>query len=1071
MTHRVLLGALSGLLSLCHGAEAVKAWQGEIMLPTYLEGAPSVNPPFDAFASTRFNYPYTLREEITARRVEQRWRALFLENEYLKCTVLPDIGGHLYSCTDKTNGAEMFYANPSIKKARVGYRGAWAAFGIEFNFPVSHNWVSMSPVDFAVVPHPDRSASVWVANQDRVYGMQWRVELILRPGSTVLEQKVRLFNPSPLRHRFYWWNNAAAEVWDDSRIIYPQRLSASHGFTFVDTWPINRAGLDLSVVGNHTAGPVSQFAHRSREPFMGVYHPRTNAGVVHYAPFEELPAKKIWAWGVDADGLDWRKALSDNSSGYVEIQGGLFRNQETYAFLQPQETLEFHEYWMPVREIGGFQRANLHAVVNIERRGGNRLGLNVTHAMERARLLVLGDGKTLVDETLDLSPARVLFRDLAAAASYSVKLTAADGRPLLEHQEGRYDMDGPDVEKPGPRPARPSAGAAASEGDSLATGQEYELNGRLLDAHACYRQGLERFPRSIELRRAAGRLAVQLMRYAEAEPLLSAAQQELSNDAEIHYYRGLALAGMEQMEEAKRQWQRALLFRSFRPAAALQLARLAARRGDLAEALDKARVVIAESPRATGAGWLEVALLRRAGRAAEARARLVDWLSVDPTSSLLRLEQEPPDDRLWAHLGAEPERLLDVVTAYLDAGFVAEALALLERNYPDVDPAHAEPGAVRPQQYPLVAYYRGYCRQLLGGSPQADFALASRQSTEYVFPSRPSTFAVLRAALGSNPNDATAHFLLGSLAMAGGMTEEAIRHWETARTLNPRIPVLHRNLGVTLLQLRDNPAQAARVLEEGLAADAANTELYSALSQALTLLGRPPADRVRVFERHPQPAAMPAALVYSRALALAEDRRFDEAEVLFASRFFPREEGGTNVRQVYLEVRLQRALADSRAGRAADALRGATELGQPVAGLDFTRDGMAPLLADARVQFLIAGIEDRAGQPAAAGRRRRALVDKHAGRLGAAGVYAYLAARALGDGRAAGLLERMRSRLEASGPAAAAAGGLALYSRALELRECGQTEEARAALQAAIRAADRNLSEHLSREALAALPR
>ena len=43
----------------------------------------------------------------------------------------------------------MFYANPSIKKALIGYRGAWAAFGIEFNFPVSHNWMSMSPVDFA----------------------------------------------------------------------------------------------------------------------------------------------------------------------------------------------------------------------------------------------------------------------------------------------------------------------------------------------------------------------------------------------------------------------------------------------------------------------------------------------------------------------------------------------------------------------------------------------------------------------------------------------------------------------------------------------------------------------------------------------------------------------------------------------------------------------------------------------------------------------------------------------------------------------------------------------------------
>ena len=83
----------------------------------------------------------------------------------------------------------MFYANPSIKKAKIGYRGAWAAFGVEFNFPVSHNWVSMSPVDFSVSKHSDGSASVWVGNIDRVYGMQWGVELVLSPASTLLEER------------------------------------------------------------------------------------------------------------------------------------------------------------------------------------------------------------------------------------------------------------------------------------------------------------------------------------------------------------------------------------------------------------------------------------------------------------------------------------------------------------------------------------------------------------------------------------------------------------------------------------------------------------------------------------------------------------------------------------------------------------------------------------------------------------------------------------------------------------------------------------------------------------------
>ena len=218
----------------------VRVWQGTLTLPTYEEGLPDPNPPFDQFAANRFNYPYTLRDNLTSHRVDHAWRAVYLENEYLKCSVLPDIGGHLYTCIDKISGKPMFYANPSIKKAAIAYRGAWAAFGIEFNFPVSHNWVSMSPVNFAFAKHDDGSASVTVGNIDRVYGMEWTVELILRPKSTVLEERVTLNNRSDVRHRFYWWNNAGIQVWDDSQIVYPMRFAASHGFTEIRPWPIDR---------------------------------------------------------------------------------------------------------------------------------------------------------------------------------------------------------------------------------------------------------------------------------------------------------------------------------------------------------------------------------------------------------------------------------------------------------------------------------------------------------------------------------------------------------------------------------------------------------------------------------------------------------------------------------------------------------------------------------------------------------------------------------------------------------------------------------------------------------------
>jgi len=112
---------LSALLASSLGAQSpVRVWQDTIELPTYELGVPNVNPPFDQFVTNdRYNYPYTLLDNLTGKSAPRKWRALNLENEYLICVVLPDLGGHLYRCRDKRNGAEMFYANPSLKFARI----------------------------------------------------------------------------------------------------------------------------------------------------------------------------------------------------------------------------------------------------------------------------------------------------------------------------------------------------------------------------------------------------------------------------------------------------------------------------------------------------------------------------------------------------------------------------------------------------------------------------------------------------------------------------------------------------------------------------------------------------------------------------------------------------------------------------------------------------------------------------------------------------------------------------------------------------------------------------------------
>src|SRR6266567_9572154 len=579
--------AILGLTASAWAQQAgVRVWQGSLSLPTYEEGLPDPNPPFDQFATGRFNYPYTLRNNLTSRRVDHAWRAIYLENEYLKCSVLPDIGGHLYTCVDKISGQSMFYANPSIKKAAIAYRGAWAAFGIEFNFPVSHNWVTMSPVNFAFAKHDAGSASVTVGNVDRVYGMEWAVELILRPQSTVLEQRVTLSNRSDVRHRFYWWNNAGVAAWDDTQIAYPMRFVATHGFTEIHPWPVDQDGVDYSVVRNHTKGPVSMFSYGSRENFIGVWNPHINTGTAHFAEYEEVPARKIWSWGVDADGLDWRKALSDDNSGYLEVQAGLFRNQETYAFLEPRQVIRFSEYWMPAREIGGISRANLAGVANLSRKAnGLTAGFNANQAFPRASVALFKGEEQVFHETVDLTPERTWIHELPNAdppARYTIDIHDGNGASLLRQTEGVYDWlpeseihVGPQASYHIPEPDKRTVD------DWVDLGKDEELNGRNLSAVEIYRHTLAKFPDSFAAGKAAGRLAAALLRFAEAKQFLEPLHARDTTDSEISYYLGLAYQGLGETDHARAAFEQAERLPSYYSAAALALGELLARKGQM----------------------------------------------------------------------------------------------------------------------------------------------------------------------------------------------------------------------------------------------------------------------------------------------------------------------------------------------------------------------------------------------------------------------------------------------------------------------------------------------------------
>jgi tetratricopeptide (TPR) repeat protein len=906
-------------------AAQVKVWQGTLTLPTYQEGQPDPNPPFDIYATNRINYPYTMRTNLTGVQADHAWRAIFLENEYLKCTVLPDIGGRLYTCIDKISVQSMFSANPSIKLARVGYRGAWAEFGVEFNFPISHNWVSMSPVDFAYAAHEDGSASVWVGNIDRVYGMQWGVELVLKPGTTLLEQRVTLYNRSDLRHRYYWWNNAGVRVWDDSRIEYPMRFVASHGFTEVSRWPIDSKGRDLSLIKDQTNGPVSLFVHGSHEPFMGIWHPHTQTGVVHFAEYRDVPAKKIWSFGVDASALEWRTVLTDNESGFAEVQAGLFRNQETYAFLDPGQTVRFNEYWMPVRGTGGITRANKAGVVHFDTHGSNvSVVLNVNEPITSAQLSLTQNGTALWSESADLTPEKTWSHSVSRkgeAAKVTFELKDSTGRTLLKHTDGEYDWDPESSIKIGPQqaPQIPEP-ANRSEDDWLQVGQDLELNGKIVLALDAYEKALERYPRSHSLQIATGRLAVSLQKYEEAERLLQLAQKRDTSNSEIAYYLGIAEESLEHTREAEASYEIAYRQADLRGPAAIKLGELSARVGNLQDAASYLKAAVAAEPANLRAQEELEAVLRELGESSEADRLANLGLTADPMSDFLKEDAGKPD---LQHLAADPYRVLRVAAEYMQLGLYQKALVVLDRTYLPVAADQSEPGSVLPQNHPLVHYYAAYCKQKLGADAQQNWRAASEISSSLIFPSSDTDRVVLQAALAADGKDATAHYLLGTLLFSKGLSDEGMAHWAQAKQLAQHMPVVDADMGNALLRLKNDPQRALKSFREGMLNDPENIDVYFGLDTAMSLTGASAPERAATLSQYPSADApdskMPANLVYQLALTRAEAGQYDQALALFKDRFFPREEGEITSEQMLFEIKLLQAEAWGKAHNCTEA--------------------------------------------------------------------------------------------------------------------------------------------------------
>ena len=350
---------------------AVHHFEGTLTLPTY-PWYDDPHPVLEAYEGSIY-YPYTRQDHIGKTSAPRTYRTLSLENEYLRVTCIPELGGRIHSVLVKATGEEMFHRNDEIKPALIAMRGAWISGGIEWNpGPHGHTVTILSPVDVLVRENGDGSATLVVGNTEKMFRTRWTVELTLHPGRAYLDEAIRMYNPTDTIAPYYFWNCTAFPNLEGTRFIYPLTLGTDHNGTEFFHWPIH-GGKDLTYLKNYPT-MSSVFGYKCVFDFFGAYDVDLDKGIVSYANHHELPGKKAWTWGKDDFGIVSQMALSDAGpvhAQYIEVQSGPLLTQSDYGMLKPGREIRWREFWYPVHGLGdGFEYATRDVAAQVHRKDG-----------------------------------------------------------------------------------------------------------------------------------------------------------------------------------------------------------------------------------------------------------------------------------------------------------------------------------------------------------------------------------------------------------------------------------------------------------------------------------------------------------------------------------------------------------------------------------------------------------------------------------------------------------------------------------------------------------------------------
>lgn len=697
-------------------------------------------------------YPYFRFDGFSAKGINRQWKVVSLENDYIKLTLFPEIGGKIWGAVDKTTGKEFIYNNHVVKFRDIAMRGPWTSGGIEFNFGIiGHAPTSSTPIDYVTRQKPDGSVSCYVSSYELVTRTLWTVEVNLPKDKAYFTTTTTWHNSSSIDQPYYQWMNAGYPAAGNVEFCYPGTNYIGHGGE-LHSFPLDEQGRDISWYEKNDFGNSKSYHIVGKyNDFYGAYWHDNDFGSIHHADYDEKLGMKIFLWGLSREGGIWEDLLTDTNGQYIELQSGRMYNQPAsnssltpykHTAFGPQATDRWTEYWFPVKGIKGVSKASRIGALNVLREDGF-LKLYFSPLQKLSTTIKLYEGEKEMNSiplncgVLETWKDSIPLNKAVAAG----RLKVVVGEDLLVYSEVPSD----NITS---RPKQLPADFDWSSAYGLYTQGEQWMNQKVLDkAEKFLLASLEKDPYFVPALTDLASLYYRQGRYDEALARCETALSINTYDGDVNYLYGLCNMALGNHTDAKDGFSVASYSPGVRSAAYEKLAEMYLMDRNWAKAEHYALRSKEFNQMNLSADHVLMVVYRKTNQPEKAKA-LIDPLLEDlPLYHAARFEQlyqgegsgHPIDDLQSLIRNELPfETYMELAEWYESVGCTEEALSLLSCA----------------GNYPIALYKQAYLLHQAGNDDESRGMLqrAGALSPAMVFPFRPSSLKALEWAKTVQPD-------------------------------------------------------------------------------------------------------------------------------------------------------------------------------------------------------------------------------------------------------------------------------------------------------------------------------